>query len=304
MKYGQCSTTITQPCLGRTIFPSSGSHPNAANVAFHNRAQISPNLIDYFPLNGDGLRLNWAHAVNSRSKLMVAIAGDDLMIEADVTLAETSRYPVPIMAHPPNNTSDLTLEDFLVEVVRSNCAKGIKLDFKSTRVVEPAFRVLARHADFIKGPIVLNADILAGPNNPSTQSVDAWTFLMLCRTRFPKAIISIGWTTNIAEGQMKSGYTREMVDHMASLVREYNLMQPLTFPVNATLLKYSICEIQRLLFQVPNSTLTVWAHPEEFANNNLTLHDLLIIRKAFSPNSVFYDMHSEVIGELRRASNL
>lgn len=71
----QCSTTITQPCLGRTIFPSSGSHPNAANVAFHNRAQISPNLIDYFPLNGDGLRLNWAHAVNSRSKLMVAIAG-------------------------------------------------------------------------------------------------------------------------------------------------------------------------------------------------------------------------------------
>lgn len=88
--------------------------------------------------------------------------GDDLMIEADVTLAETSRYPVPIMAHPPSNTSDLTLEDFLVEVVRSNCAKGIKLDFKSTRVVEPAFRVLARHADFIKGPIVLNADILAG----------------------------------------------------------------------------------------------------------------------------------------------
>lgn len=193
------------------------------------------------------------------------------MIEADVTLAETSRYPVPIMAHPPSNTSDLTLEDFLVEIVRSNCAKGIKLDFKSTRVVEPAFRVLARHSDFVKGPIVLNADILAGtysclsdvfqyhlqwepfvagPNNPATPSVDAWTFLMLCRTRFPKAIISIGWTTNLAEGQLKTGYTREMVDHMASLVREYNLMQPLTFPVNATLLKYSICEIQRLLFQV------------------------------------------------------
>lgn len=72
---------------------------------------------------------------------------------------------------------------------------------------------------------------------------------MLCRTRFPKAIISIGWTTNL-DGQMKTGYSREMVDHMASLVREYNLMQPLTFPVNATLLKYSICEIQRLLFQV------------------------------------------------------
>lgn len=88
-----------------------------------------------------------------------------------------------------------------------------------------------------------------GPNNPEATPVDAWTFLMLCRTRFPKAIISIGWTTNL-DGQMKTGYSREMVDHMASLVREYNLMQPLTFPVNATLLKYSICEIQRLLFQV------------------------------------------------------
>ena len=73
---------------------------------------------------------------------------------------------------------------------------------------------------------------------------------MLCRTRFPKSIISIGWTTTSPEGQIKTGYTREMVDHMASLVREYNLMQPLTFPVNATILKYSICEVQRLLFQV------------------------------------------------------
>lgn len=71
----QCSTTISQPCIGRTIFPSSAAHPNAPNVAFHTRAQISPNLIDYFPLNGDGLRLNWAHAVNSRSKLMSAIRG-------------------------------------------------------------------------------------------------------------------------------------------------------------------------------------------------------------------------------------
>ncbi|KAF7491433.1 Uncharacterized protein SSS_06370 [Sarcoptes scabiei] len=315
MKYTECSTTITQPCLGRSIFPASTTnHSNASNntaaaaaaaaaVAFHNRVQLSQNLIDYFPLNGDGLRMNWAHAVNSRAKLMSTIRGDDLMIEADVSLAETSRYPVPIMAHPPNTTSDLTLEDFLVEIVRSNCSKGIKLDFKSTRVVEPAFRVLARHVDFIKGPIVLNADILPGPNDPETAAVDTWTFLMLCRTRFPKAIISIGWTTNL-KNQIKSGYTREMIDQMSALVREYNLMQPLTFPVNATLLKYSICEIQRLLFQVPNSTITVWAHPEEFASNKLTLHDLFIIRKAFAINSVFYDMPSEVIQELRRACNV
>lgn len=76
----QCSTTITQPCLGRTIFPSSATHTNSTanggtTTTFHNRVQISPNLIDYFPLNGDGLQLNWAHAVNSRSKLMTALRG-------------------------------------------------------------------------------------------------------------------------------------------------------------------------------------------------------------------------------------
>lgn len=295
MKYSQ-SATIAQPCIGRTLFPTPSHQPN---TGYHSRAPIlPPNLVDYFPISGDGLRLSWAHAANSRAKLNAALRGDELMIEADVSLAETTRYPVPIMAHPPINVSDITLEDWLVEVVRSNSGKGIKLDFKSTRVVEPAFRVLARHADYIKGPIVLNADILPGPNKPSATPVDAWTFLMLCRTRFPKAIISIGWTTHIDEIPMKTGYTRDMIDHMASLVKEYNLMQPVTFPVNATLLKYSICELQRLLFQVPNSTLTIWAHPEEF-DSNLALHDLVLIRKAFSMGSLFYDMPQEVLNQLR-----
>ncbi|CAG2107036.1 unnamed protein product [Medioppia subpectinata] len=293
----QCSATISQPCIGRTLFPSAPTHQ--PSNGFHTRPAIpSSNLVEYFPVNGDGLRLSWAHAANTRSKLTQALRGDELMIEADVSLAETTRYPVPIMAHPPLNMSDMTLEDWLVEVVRSNSGKGIKLDFKTTRVVEPAFRVLARHVDYIKGPIILNADILPGPNKPTTSPVDIWTFLILCKTRFPKAIISIGWTTLVDEMSVKTGYTRDMVDHMASLVKEYNLSQPLTFAVNASLLKYSICELQRLLFQVPNSTLTVWAHPHEF-ESNLTLHDLMLIRKSFSMSSVFYDMPSDILNQLR-----
>lgn len=241
------------------------------------------------------------------------------MIEADVTLAETTRYPIPIMAHPPMNMSDITLEDWLMEVVRSESGKGIKLDFKSTRVVEPAFRVLARHADFLKGPLILNADVLPGPNKPSVTPVDAWTFLMLCRTRFPKAIISIGWTTQI-EDSMRQGYTREMVDQMASLVKEYSLLQPVTFPVNGSLLKLSIGELQRLLFQVsratinslspskltklcflayqpqvPNSTLTVWGHHGE----PLGIDDLIVFRKAFGANQLMYDLPEEVLSTFR-----
>lgn len=124
-----------------------------------------------------------------------------MIIAGDISLAEMSRYPVPIMARPPLGVSDITLENWLQEVGQSQ--KGIKLTFTSTRTVEPAFRVLARHADQLRGPLVLNADVLARPalnfagpgrqHQQEPQPVDAWTFLMLCRTRFPKSIISIGW---------------------------------------------------------------------------------------------------------------
>jgi len=127
--------------------------------------------------------------------------------------------------------------------------------------------------------------------------IDAWTFLMLCRTRFPKAIISIGWTTTIDEVSMKIGYTREMVDQMASLVKEYSLLQPVTFPVNGALLKISIGELQRLLFQVPSSTLTVWSH----SGDPLTVDDLIVFRKAFGINQIMYDVPEEILAPFRDA---
>ena len=134
-----------------------------------------------------------------------------------------------------------------------------------------------------------------GPNNPSVTPIDAWTFLMLCRTRFPKAIISIGWTTHVDEISTKIGYTRDMIDQMASLVKEYSLLQPVTFPVNGSLLRVSIGEVQRLLFQVPNSTLTVWSH----RGDPLSVDDLIIFRKAFALNQIMYDVPEELICPFR-----
>lgn len=49
------------------------------------------------------------------------------MIEADVLLRDQDPKE-PIMAHPPDSDSDITLQDWLKEVVKSG--KGIKLDFK------------------------------------------------------------------------------------------------------------------------------------------------------------------------------
>lgn len=49
------------------------------------------------------------------------------MIEADVILRGHDPKE-PVMAHPPDNDSDITLSEWLQEVKVYN--KGIKLDFK------------------------------------------------------------------------------------------------------------------------------------------------------------------------------
>lgn len=70
----QCSATISQSCIGRTLFPSAPTHQT--NSGFHSRPSVpASNLVDYFQVNGDGLRLSWAHAANSRAKLNAALRG-------------------------------------------------------------------------------------------------------------------------------------------------------------------------------------------------------------------------------------
>lgn len=101
---------------------------------------------------------------------------------------------------------------------------------------------------------------------------------------------------SIQQQQQYNCYSREMIDQMASVVKEYNLTQPITFPVQATMLKNSLGELQRLLYQVGNnSTLTVMANE----NDVVTLDDLLLIRKAFATNQVMYDLPEVLATNLR-----
>ena len=98
-----------------------------------------------------------------RALLEKALNDDTMMIEADVSLGDNNE---PIMAHPPANTSDLTLEDFIkivVNATENGAKKGIKLDFKFIEVVPPSLKMLESQRDRIKIPLWFNADILTGP---------------------------------------------------------------------------------------------------------------------------------------------
>lgn len=71
------------------------------------------------------------------------------MIEADVsmgTIAGGDGNIMPIMAHPPVNTSDLSLEEFLDTILSSGTSKGIKLDFKDLEALEPSLMAIKSRA--------------------------------------------------------------------------------------------------------------------------------------------------------------
>jgi Uncharacterized conserved protein (DUF2181). len=71
-----------------------------------------------------------------------------MMLEADVVLGTVeggSGEEVPVMAHPPDKVSDLSLDKFLAGVTSATqkghrC--GIKLDFKSVEVLKPSLTQL------------------------------------------------------------------------------------------------------------------------------------------------------------------
>lgn len=76
--------------------------------------------------------------------------GDVQMIEADIIWGNVSNSAgpsEPVMGHPPSNESDISLRTFLNTILEfnknsKNKTKGVKLDFKSTKVFEQSLPLL------------------------------------------------------------------------------------------------------------------------------------------------------------------
>lgn len=66
------------------------------------------------------------------------------MIEADVVLGRLEQNAtgelIPIMAHPPNDISDLSLENFLFETHQAG--RSVKIDFKTIGAMEASMGTL------------------------------------------------------------------------------------------------------------------------------------------------------------------
>ncbi|NXX37755.1 F151B protein, partial [Tricholaema leucomelas] len=167
----------------------------------------------------------------------------------------------PVMAHPPETDSDITLQEWLEEIV--NTDKGIKLDFKSLEAVKPSLELLEHMKQHLRRPVWINADILPGPNGNSA-AVDAERFLD-----------TISFVV---------GYDWAMVTEMAQICSM--LSQHVTFPVRAALVPQSVAELCWLMQQSERYSLTVWTGREDV----YSVEDLLYIRENFSKSRVYYDI--------------
>lgn len=228
-----------------------------------------------FDFGNNLTRVTWAHAVNDAAYLMSALASDVLMLEADIVLGTLdgsgSDALVPVMGHPPADTSDLSLADFLDQVKEHNRAginaKGIKLDFKSIEAFSDAQEIISNfYLDSIDFPVWLNADILPGPIDSEVTPVDPTRFLELA-SRIPETVLSIGWTTRYGGELTEGAYERAHADAMLATIEASGVRQVVTFPVRAGLAANSEPVLAGLLAGAgPAATLTVWSSDGDYVD--------------------------------------
>ncbi|XP_014244685.1 protein FAM151B isoform X2 [Cimex lectularius] len=266
-------------------------------------------LSNYFPeINDDLTKVTWAHGVNSREKLQRELNGSAMMIEADVVLGtligDRSQQLIPIMAHPPENTSDLSLEMFIVMFLDSQAAKGMKLDFKSREAFSASENILEEHlintSYQFEYPIWLNADIIRGPVNSKKEPVDPDFFLSACVTKFPIAMPSVGWTTEYGNGIDTGSYTPEIISDMTEALNRNLVVKPVTFAVRAGLAAQSYDALTNLIgSSVPGTTLTIWCS----SPNDVT--DMVLLRKLIDDigvDKVYLDLPPDMMEALKSSA--
>ncbi|XP_029430106.1 protein FAM151B isoform X2 [Rhinatrema bivittatum] len=215
------------------------------------------------------------------------------MIEADVLLrAGGTGNEEPILAHPPQTDSDITLWEWLSEVMKTN--RGIKLDFKSLEAVKPSMVLLNGVKTRIKSPVWINADILPGPGG-TNMPLDAKRFLEVVTSFFSDVTLSLGWTTGWHPQKSNEGYSWEMVKEMEHICSA--LSQPVTFPVRAALVRQSWSELLWLLQSSVRYSLTIWTGKDDV----YSLEDLLFIREKFDKSRVYFDLLEPRSSEFREA---
>ncbi|XP_003744744.1 protein FAM151B [Galendromus occidentalis] len=223
---------------------------------------------------------------------MDAISSETVnFIEADILMGGTKSglHDVPIMAHPPDNSSDISFAEWIEIASEAETSKGLKLDFKDIESVEPCLRKLQEIKKNSDREIWLNADILIGPGSPKRPAVDRARFLALAGASPLKHTLSIGWTT----GAASAGYSWRNVLEMLAVIEKIPESTAITFPVRLS--KLSFYPLAVLIGSEKNYSLTVWSSLED----SPSYLELIRLYRAF-PGRVFLDLPVSQQAEFER----
>jgi len=168
----------------------------------------------------------WAHSCCTYGKLELALANPSITaIEADIRMGKLqtesgSHSGVPVMAHPPSRSSDLSFNDFLDKCIHDG-GRHLKLDFKDIESIELCLPLLAeaRPRLFANGQAVwINADILPGPGSMFWQPINAERLFQEVKEHCPGVHLSLGWSVNPLG---RAVYSEADCRAMASLWKDY-----------------------------------------------------------------------------------
>jgi len=231
-------------------------------------------IMEYWPeVVGDLTSVVWSHSTNTRELLETALEDNTMMIGAEVSVEDGE----PFMANS-NFTLDKFMETILTAIEAKAIKKGIKLHFNTLEVLQPALEVLSSFKDRIFIPLVLDADILSGPDGGSSL-VDPHQFLTRCASQLPGATLSVGWTT----GPLGK-YTISQLAPMSSVLTSHNITSPVSLSLRASLVTQSeIPILSGYIEQAENvvvfPTVTVWSREEDPVDRILLAEFLDLVGK-------------------------
>jgi hypothetical protein len=196
----------------------------------------------------------FAHAVNGREELARFLLGPADVAEGDVswgTLRGDPDHPRPIMAHPPDDQSDLSF-DAWVGAAKMH-GHSLKVDLKSRRVLKASRAILLAHG-IEANRLIVNADVVQGPGGPAPQmsASDLGPF----RSTFPEAVLSPGATTRHGGGAYTAAHVRALLEAVDTLGA------PITVPLRAEFVLSDPSVLDA--FVAREIHLTIWNDPSSF----------------------------------------
>ncbi|RYD47097.1 MAG: DUF2181 domain-containing protein [Verrucomicrobiaceae bacterium] len=161
----------------------------------------------YFDVS-DASQLNWAHRINTASKLEATLADDDIhVIEADIHFGAGDATP---LVGESSDTAELDAATLIAAANRAG--KAVKLDFQSPAAIEPTLTILRLLKP--STPVILHAEIfsLLSASNPA-EAMEPDHFIRIIQHSCPTAVISLGWSlkrAHDADGRVEESLIQQI----------------------------------------------------------------------------------------------